>query len=83
VETQLLLSHLEKLSSAAMASDLSPGAQSVTIDQLLVDISLLFFFRQFGAQKPSFSHAAPNSLGLRILRHFRHLLAVRCVLSKF
>ena len=38
VETQLLLSHLEKLSSAAMASDLSPGAQSVIIDQLLVDM---------------------------------------------
>jgi hypothetical protein len=29
---------LEKLSSATVASDLSPGAQSVIVDQLLVDV---------------------------------------------
>jgi Anti-sigma factor NepR len=34
-------------------------------------------------QKPSFSHAEPNGLGLLMLRHFGHLVTVRGMLPKF
>ena len=38
VEPGILISHLEDLSAAAMASQLSPGAQAVVIEQLLRDV---------------------------------------------
>ena len=38
VEAGILISHLEDLSAAAMASELSPGAQAVVIEQLLRDV---------------------------------------------
>jgi hypothetical protein len=53
VDPTILISHLEDLSDAAMASELSPGAQAVVIDQLLKDVKA-YTARQGGAS------AAPN-----------------------
>ncbi len=38
VDPAILISHLENLSTAASASELSPGAQAVVIDQLLREV---------------------------------------------
>jgi hypothetical protein len=38
VDPLILISHLENLSTAASASELSPGAQAVVIDQLLREV---------------------------------------------
>ena len=38
VDPAILISHLENLSTAAAASELSPGAQAVVIDQLLREV---------------------------------------------
>jgi hypothetical protein len=48
VDPAILITHLENLSTAASASELSPGAQAVVIDQFLKEVKA-YVSRQEGA----------------------------------
>jgi len=53
VDSTILVSHLEDLSAAAMASELSPGAQAVVIEQLLKDVKAYAARRSGGSADPN------------------------------